>query len=196
MTKNIGNTHENPSIPQSSWLIISDYTDKELSDFWTYLYTVFVRFAASAGVMSHRLRRLVPLSFDALRIFGGWFKVENGVLMSFVRLNVGILRLVVEAFRWSLALIAKILVRSITEGSTLATWQKGRKATLISDGRGAKPSDFSCSQATTCSLWTFLIEWYWMISTRYGKTEHVHKKDCPFEWSQQQLCWFSSLCYK
>jgi hypothetical protein len=78
--------------------------------------------------------------------------------MSFIRLNVGILRLVVEAFRWSLALIAKILVRSITEGSTLATWQKGRKATLISDGRDAKPSDFSCSQATTCSLWTFLIE--------------------------------------
>ena len=91
--------------------------------------------------------------------------------MSFVRLNVGTLRLVVEAFRWSLALIAKILVRSITEGSTLATWQKGRTATLISDGRGAKPSDVSCK-----------------ISTRYGKTEHVHKKDFPFEWSQQQLC--------
>lgn len=37
-------------------------------------------------------------------------------------------RLIIEAFRWSLALIAKILVRSISEGSTLAA---GR--TTVSD---------------------------------------------------------------
>ena len=46
--------------------------------------------------------------------------------MSLVHLNVGTLRLVVEAFRWSLALIAKIVVRSIIEGSTLATWYAER----------------------------------------------------------------------
>lgn len=75
--------------------------------------------------------------------------------------------LVVEAFRWSLALIAKVLVRSITEGSTLVmkAINTNSKSTLAKamdvSARGQRSNDLLSITVGTQSISPF----YWSIDS-------------------------------
>eukprot|EP00438_Fugacium_kawagutii_P021594 Skav212178 [mRNA] locus=scaffold754:392548:402202:+ [translate_table: standard] len=75
--------------------------------------------------------------------------------------------LVVEAFRWSLALVAKILVRSITEGSTLVmkAINTNNKLTLTKamdvSARGQRANDLLSITVGTQSISPF----YWSIDS-------------------------------
>lgn len=155
---------------KTSWLIISDDTRKNCQIFghtciYGYIY-VFVWFAASAGVMSHRLWRLVPLSLMHWRslIFQSWKRSFD----EFRTLECGYS----EVGRWGFPMVFGIDCQDFGEEHSGRVYighlvrQKGHKATLLQ--AALNPAIFPAVKLRL-AFCGFLIEWYW------NRSKDVHK---------------------
>lgn len=121
----------------------------------------------------YRTPRHMVETLSALGLRHVGYAIPTEMFPPFVSAAVALLQrhstdeLVVEAFRWSLALIAKILVRSITEGSTLVmkAINTNNKLTLMKamdvSSRGQRANDLLSITVGTQSISPF----YWSIDS-------------------------------